>query len=147
MFEPLPSPPHTPKKVRPELVCPPAPKRPSTTLTIKSGDLKRFYLNLEEMEKTSILTWEDPLDNLYYICEFTEIAVENKNVNTTGLEQLKQVICSMQQQIENIHSDLELEDSQVDVHMIEFSMRNHELPYLYSKIKDITETAEIVESS
>jgi hypothetical protein len=147
MFEPLSSPPSTPKKVRPEPVCPPAPKRPNTHLTIKSGDLRRFFLNLEEMEKNSILSWDDPLDNLYYICEFTEILDENKNANTSEIAQMKQIICSMQEQIENIHSDLELEDSQVDVHMMDFNMRNQEFLYLYSKIKYIAETAKIVESS
>lgn len=147
MFEPLSSPPHTPKKVRPEPVCPPAPKRPNMHLTIKSGDLKRFYLNLEEMEKSSILSWEDPLHNLYYICEFTEVAQENKNANTSEVDQLKHVICLMQNQIKDIQSDLELEDSQVDVHMMEFNLRNNELLYLYNKIKYIAETAEIVESS
>lgn len=148
-LEPQLSPPRTPVKLpRPEPECPPAPKRMCfTKVTIKSGDLHRFKLNLEHCENNSIDDWESAVDNMYYICEFTLASEENEGADVKDIKNLQDAVLGIRGQLEYIQDALENEDSQVNVPWIEFNLRTENLIYIRDKLKYLEDHAIIVPSS
>lgn len=145
LFEPIqPAPPSSPVRTpRLEQICPPAPKRRKVAqLTFKSGDMKRFYLNLVELEK-SPLQGERELDNMYYICEFTLANEDNDGADCRDVIKLQHEVIQMQNLLEDI-----LECNECDkIDMMEMELRDHLLPNVRRLIEKIEANANIVPSS
>lgn len=140
--------PRTPIKMPKEgFECPPAPPRVSKHLVIKSGDLKRFHLNLQYIYENPMSEWESALENMYYICEFTDMAEENKHGYMKDVDELVSLINAVRSSIEDFEKAQEQEDSQMDPIHTECALREELIVAIENTIQRIEMYAQVVESS
>lgn len=123
------------------------PKSSHKQLIIKSGDLKRFHLNLEYIHDTHISEWNDPLEHMYHICDFILYINDNNKGCLGDIERLISLINTTQTRIDSFEEQQLHEESQMDPLWLEFYLRAEMITDIQNTIEFIESYASIEESS
>lgn len=136
----LQSPPSTPKNQGTSKICPSAPKRRRIEpITLKSGDVKRFFLNLEEVEKDDGDVYS-ALENMYYVLEFSIGAKENEECNLEALQEISTLISDCMYEFRRSHEDEKNETERM------MNVALEVIPKIRTKFQNILRFAQIEES-